>query len=151
MIEIDVFDVDSTVEVGYKLAKLMEHGGVVLLDGDLGAGKTVFVSGIAKALGINEYITSPTFTIVNMYKGDKKLHHFDVYRIGEEDLEDIGFWDYVEQEAFVVIEWSCRIQNVLPKDVVKVDIKKNLEKGLNYRNITVEFCGKYRELEGKMI
>lgn len=147
MIETDVFSVNDTIEVGYRLAKLMKYGGIVLLDGDLGAGKTVFVTGIARALNIDEYITSPTFTIVNMYRGDKNLNHFDVYRIGEGDLDDIGFWDYVQQDTFVVIEWSSRIQNMLPKDVVKVKIKKDLDKGLDYRNITIEFCGKYKELE----
>lgn len=150
MIEVDVLGVKDTINLGCKLAQLMEHGGIILLDGDLGAGKTVFVTGIAKALNINEYITSPTFTIVNMYRGDKNLNHFDVYRIEEGDLDDIGFWDYIEQDTFIVIEWAKRICNVLPKDVIKVDIKKDLSKGLDYRNITIEFCGKYRKLEDKM-
>ena len=151
MIEIDAFGVDATKEAGYKLAKVMEHGGMVLLDGDLGAGKTVFVTGIARALNINEYITSPTFTIVNMYRGDKDLNHFDVYRIGEEDLDDICFWDYVRQDTFVVIEWSMRIQSMLPEDVVKVNIQKDLDRGLEYRRITIEFCGRYKKIECKML
>lgn len=147
MIKVDVFSVSDTEAVGYRLIKLMKRRGIILLDGDLGVGKTVFVTGVAKALNIHEYIKSPTFTIVNEYIGDKELSHFDVYRICEDDLEDIGFWDYIRPEVVVVIEWASRIYRALPRDVVKVNIEKDLDKGLDYRSITIEFCGIYKELE----
>ncbi|MBP5427358.1 MAG: tRNA (adenosine(37)-N6)-threonylcarbamoyltransferase complex ATPase subunit type 1 TsaE [Clostridiales bacterium] len=151
MIEIKAFSADDTIACGYKLAKLMESGGIILLDGDLGAGKTVFTTGIARALNISDYITSPTFTIVNMYVGDKQLNHFDVYRIEKEDLDDIGFWDYILPDTFVVIEWSQKIAGLLPRDTVEVNISKDLDKGLDYRSITIKCNGKYEELESKMI
>ena len=151
MKEFNAYTVQDTIDVGFKLAKLMINGGIILLDGDLGAGKTVFTTGIAKAININEYIKSPTFTIVNEYCGDKKLNHFDVYRLeSEDDLDDIGFWEYLEDDSFVVIEWSKKIASVLPKDTVEVTITKDLGKGLDYRIITVKFNGKYKGLEEKL-
>lgn len=148
---IDTFNVEQTMEVGYKLAKLMKNGGVILLDGDLGAGKTVFTMGVAKALNIDGYITSPTFTLVSEYHGDKKLNHFDVYRLeGIDDLDDIGFYEYLEDDAFVVIEWWKKIEHAMPKDTVEVSITKDLEKGLDYRNVSIKFNGKFKSLENKL-
>lgn len=151
MKEFSVNTINETIDIAFKLAELMKNGGIILLDGDLGAGKTVFTTGIAKAININEYIKSPTFTIVNEYYGDKKLNHFDVYRLeNEDDLDDIGFWEYIVEDAFVVIEWSKKIASVLPKDTVEVTITKDLTKGLDYRVISVKFNGKYKELEEKL-
>ena len=148
---INTFNVEQTIEVGYKLAKLMGNGGVILLDGDLGAGKTVFTMGIAKALDIEGYITSPTFTLVQEYYGSKRLNHFDVYRLeGIDDLDDIGFYEYLKDDVFVVIEWWKKIASAMPKDTVEVSITKDLEKGLDYRNITIKFNGRYKCLEDKL-
>lgn len=151
MKEFSVYTTEDTVNIAYKLAKIMENGGIILLDGDLGAGKTVFTTGIAKAISVHEFIKSPTFTIVNEYQGDKKLNHFDVYRLeSEDDLDDIGFWEYLEDGSFVVIEWSKKIASILPKDNIEVTITKDLTKGLDYRIITLKFNGKYKELERKL-
>lgn len=151
MKEFSVYTTEDTVNIAYKLAKIMENGGIILLDGDLGAGKTVFTTGIAKAINVHEFIKSPTFTIVNEYQGDKKLNHFDVYRLeSEDDLDDIGFWEYLEDGSFVVIEWSKKIASILPKDNIEVTITKDLTKGLDYRIITLKFNGKYKELERKL-
>lgn len=148
---IETFNAYDTERIGYELAKLMTNGGVILLDGDLGTGKTVFTKGIAKAIGIEGYITSPTFTLVNEYDGEKKLSHFDLYRINSlEELDDIGFWDYIEEDSFVVIEWAKNIKDLNLEDRVSVNITKNLEKGLDYRNVKIEFSGKYKELEEKL-
>ena len=151
MKEFSVYTTEDTINIAYKLAKIMENGGIILLDGDLGAGKTVFTTGIAKAINVHEFIKSPTFTIVNEYQGDKKLNHFDVYRLeSEDDLDDIGFWEYLEDGSFVVIEWSKKIASILPKDNIEVTITKDLTKGLDYRIITLKFNGKYKELERKL-
>ena len=148
---IEAFNVEDTKRIGYELAKLMVDGGVILLNGDLGTGKTVFTSGVAYAIGINEYITSPTCTIVNEYYGKKKLYHFDLYRIKSlEELEDIVFWEYLEDSGFVVVEWAKNIHNLELKNRVSVNITKDLEKGVGYRNIKIEFSGRYKDLEEKL-
>ena len=151
MIEIEAFGEDDTKKVGYKLASLMEDGGIVLLDGDLGAGKTVFTIGMAKAIGVSDYVTSPTFTLVNEYSGKKKLIHFDLYRIRSlEELEDIGFWEYLEEDGFVVMEWASNIKGLELEDRISINITKDLKKGVDYRSIRLEFKGKYAKLEEKL-
>ena len=139
------------MRVGYELAKRMVSGGIIFLDGDLGTGKTVFTTGVAKAIGIDDYVTSPTFTLVNEYDGIKKLSHFDLYRISSvEELEDIGFWDYLEDDSFVVVEWAKNIRNLKLEDKVSVSITKDLGKGVDYRSVKIEFSGKYKNLEKKL-
>ena len=98
---------EETSLLGEKIGALLKSGDIVTLTGDLGAGKTHFTAGAAKALGINDYITSPTFTIVNEYSGEKgNIYHFDLYRLSSyDDLLDIGFEEYADKEAIMFIEW----------------------------------------------
>jgi len=129
---------DETIEVGCILGEVLESGDIVCLTGDIGAGKTVLTKGIAKSLGIEEMITSPTFTIVNEYSGDKDLYHFDVYRLqGGEDFIDVGFEHYLERDGVIVIEWSEIVENVLPVDRIVISIKQaDVE---NKRKIDIDF------------
>lgn len=133
---------EETVEAGLKLGKVLKAGDVIWLSGDLGTGKTALTNGIAKALGIDAYITSPTFNLVNEYEGRLPLYHFDVYRIVDsEEMFDIGFDEYLNNGGVTVIEWGEQISEILPTDIIRVTIEKNLQKGLDVREITIEFIG----------
>ena len=101
-------------------------GDILTLDGDLGAGKTAFTGGLAKGIGINGYVTSPTFTIVNEYRnGTMPLFHFDVYRLESmDDLYDIGWEDYLTRNGVCAVEWSENIEDALEEDIIKVDIRR---------------------------
>ncbi len=132
---------DETQTFAADMAKRLRAGDVLCLYGDLGAGKTAFVQGLAKGLGIDEPITSPTFTIVNEYEGRLPLYHFDVYRIADSDeMYEVGFDEYVYGEGVSVIEWPQLIADILPERRYNIEIKKDLEKGENYREITVKEC-----------
>ena len=115
-------------------------GMVISLTGDLGVGKTVFTQGLAKGLGIEEPVNSPTFTIVQVYEeGRLPLYHFDVYRIGDiEEMDEIGYEDYFYGEGVCLIEWADLIREILPEQMCRVTIEKDLEKGFDYRKITLE-------------
>lgn len=130
---------EETKKIGYDLAKDAKAGAIYCLSGDLGVGKTVFTKGFAEGLGINEHITSPTFTIVNEYEGRLPFYHFDVYRIGDPDeMYDIGYEEYFFGEGVCLIEWAELIDELLPEDVYYITIEKNLEKGISYRKIEVK-------------
>ena len=130
------YSCDDTFEYGKKLATKLSKGAIVCLDGELGVGKTVFVQGLAKGLGIDEYISSPTFTIVNVY-GDK-LNHFDAYRIGSSDeILDIGFDEYISTDAISVIEWAELIKDVIPSDAIWIKINRSNEND-DWREICTE-------------
>ncbi len=132
---------DETQAFAADMAKRLTAGDVLCLYGDLGAGKTAFVQGLAKGLGIDEPITSPTFTIVNEYEGRLPLYHFDVYRIADSDeMYEVGFDEYVYGEGVSVIEWPQLIADILPDRRYDIEIKKDLERGENYREITVREC-----------
>jgi len=134
---------DETCAFGRKLGELLKAGDVVCLVGDLGTGKTAFTKGIAEALGISGYITSPTFTFVNEYQGWLPMFHFDVYRIGEpEDLFEIGFEEYLEQDGVVIIEWANMIKDILPSDYIWVEINKDINSDFNIRIINIQFKGR---------
>ena len=109
------------------------------MTGDLGVGKTVFTQGLAKGLGIEEPVNSPTFTIVQVYdEGRLPLYHFDVYRIGDiEEMDEVGFEEYVMGDGVSLIEWANLIEEILPQDYQEVQIEKDLEKGFDYRTITI--------------
>ena len=129
----------DTFELGKKLGENCKPGDIILLNGDLGVGKTVFTKGFGKGLGIDEPICSPTFTIMQIYEsGRLPLYHFDVYRIGDiEEMEEIGYDDYFFGQGICLIEWADLIEEILPEKLIKVTIEKDLEKGFDYRRITV--------------
>ena len=140
MAVIDSFCAKDTYELGEKIGQMAKPGMVISLTGDLGVGKTVFTQGLAKGLGIEEPVNSPTFTIVQVYeKGRLPLYHFDVYRIGDiEEMDEIGYEDYFYGEGVCLIEWADLIREILPEQVCRVTIEKDLEKGFDYRKITLE-------------
>lgn len=130
---------EKTSELAQEFAKRLKKGDVVCLRGDLGVGKTAFVQGLAKGLGIEGYIQSPTFTIVNEYDAPMPLYHFDVYRIGSgEEMYDIGFDEYISGDGVCVIEWPENISEVLPEERYEITISKDYSKDENYRLITLE-------------
>ena len=140
MAVIDSFCAKDTYELGEKTGQMAKPGMVISLTGDLGVGKTVFTQGLAKGLGIEEPVNSPTFTIVQVYeKGRLPLYHFDVYRIGDiEEMDEIGYEDYFYGEGVCLIEWADLIREILPEQMCRVTIEKDLEKGFDYRKITLE-------------
>ena len=130
---------EDTAKFAYEMAQNAELGQVYALIGDLGVGKTVFTKGFAEGLGIEEPVSSPTFTILQIYEeGRLPLYHFDVYRIEEpEEMEEVGFDDYIYGDGVCLIEWANRIEEILPEETIYIVIEKNLEKGMDYRKITV--------------
>ncbi|WP_370750139.1 tRNA (adenosine(37)-N6)-threonylcarbamoyltransferase complex ATPase subunit type 1 TsaE [Eubacterium sp.] len=129
----------ETFELGKKIGLEAKAGEIICLDGDLGVGKTVFTQGFAKGLGIDEAVNSPTFTIIQEYdEGRLPLYHFDVYRIGDpEEMYEIGYEDYFYGQGVCLIEWAKLIEELIPDEAKIVLIEKDLEKGLDYRKITV--------------
>lgn len=130
---------DDTLKIGSNFAKRLKRGDIVCLNGELGAGKTAFVAGMAKALGYNGYTSSPTFTLINEYMADIPIYHFDVYRIDYSDeMYDIGIDDYLFGDGICVIEWPEKIKDILPDDVINVNIVKNNDISDDYREIYIE-------------
>lgn len=149
------FHTDSagkTAELGMKLGNILQRGDTVCLSGDLGTGKTAFTGGIAKSLGINEYVTSPTFTIINEYEGRIPLYHFDVYRIGDAgEMIETGFDDYIGGDGVAVIEWAELIEDILPVERIDVRIEKDNSSNTDSRLITIRFRGeKTSGYEGRL-
>jgi len=124
MVNIYLENENKTKEIGYKLGKLLQPGSVICLIGDLGAGKTTMTQSLAKALEVEDYITSPTFTIVNEYEGRMPLYHFDVYRIGSSDeMYDIGYDEYINGDGVCIIEWANLIDDILPDEYLYIELK----------------------------
>ena len=117
---------EETQQLGGRLAEKLKAGSVVAFTGDLGAGKTAFTRGMARGLGVEERVTSPTFTIVNEYEGGRlPLFHFDMYRLGSsEELFDIGWEDYLARGGVCAVEWSENIDDALEGDTIRVDIRR---------------------------
>ena len=136
----ETYSEKETYELGYKIGQECKPGQVYTLIGDLGVGKTVFVKGVAEGIGTKEYINSPTFTIVQVYDdGRLPLYHFDVYRIEDEDeMYEVGFDDYLYGEGVCLIEWADLVKGLIPKAHTRIEIKKDLDKGFNYRSISIE-------------
>jgi tRNA threonylcarbamoyladenosine biosynthesis protein TsaE len=133
------FSAEDTKKVGNELGNNARKGQIYCLIGDLGVGKTVFTKGFAEGLDIEEHITSPTFTIVNEYNcGRLPFNHFDVYRIEDADeMYEIGYEEYFYDEGVCLVEWANLIEELLPDDAIWIKIEKDLDKGLDYRKITV--------------
>ncbi|MBQ7370825.1 MAG: tRNA (adenosine(37)-N6)-threonylcarbamoyltransferase complex ATPase subunit type 1 TsaE [Blautia sp.] len=131
---------DETYELGKRIGAAARPGQIYTLVGDLGVGKTVFTQGVAAGLGITDAVNSPTFTIIQTYEeGRLPFYHFDVYRIGDiEEMEEIGYDDYFFGEGICLIEWADLIEEILPEALIRVTIGKDLEKGFDYRRITID-------------
>lgn len=129
----------ATYDFAAGLAKKARAGEVYALDGDLGVGKTAFTKGFAAGLGIDEPIVSPTFTFVQVYdEGIMPLYHFDVYRISDiSEMDEIGYEDYFYSDGVSVMEWANLVEDILPKEAIRVNISKDLSKGVEYRRIEV--------------
>ena len=130
---------DETFFLGHLLGGYGQPGEVCTLTGDLGAGKTLFTQGFAAGLGVAEPVNSPTFTILQVYEsGRLPFYHFDVYRIGDvEEMEEVGWEDYVYGGGICIVEWAELIQDILPEDCIRILIEKNLELGFDHRRITI--------------
>jgi tRNA threonylcarbamoyladenosine biosynthesis protein TsaE len=140
--EFIVNNIDETMNIGFQIGKLANSGDIICLIGDLGTGKTHITKGIAKGLGIDEHITSPTFTIVNEYEGRHKLYHFDVYRVNDPDeIEAIGFDEYIFGDAVSIIEWANYIEELIPKEHIKINIEKISNAEENFRKIIINYTG----------
>ena len=139
MRRVESFSHEDTYNIGFELGKNAKKGQIFCLDGDLGVGKTVFTKGFAKGLGVSEDISSPTFTIVLEYHdGRMPFYHFDVYRIGDVyEMDEIGYEEYFFGEGVCLIEWASLVEEIIPKEAVKIVIAKDLEKGFDYRTITI--------------
>lgn len=137
---IESYSAEETFQIGKEIGQNAMPGSVYTLIGDLGVGKTVFTQGVAEGLGITEPISSPTFTILQVYEeGRMPFYHFDVYRIGDvEEMEEIGYEDCFYGDGICFIEWANLIEEILPKTYTQVTIEKDLEKGFDYRKITIE-------------
>ena len=137
---IETHSAQETFALGQRIGRETLPGQVYTLIGDLGVGKTVFTQGVADGLGITETVNSPTFTIVQIYEGGRMpFYHFDVYRIGDvEEMEEIGYEDCFYGEGVTLVEWANLIEEILPERYRRITLEKNLEKGFDYRKITIE-------------
>lgn len=123
--KIELNSLDDTKEFGESLGKRLKKGDILCLNGDLGAGKTTLTKSIGIGLGVEEYITSPTFALINEYRGNLPVYHFDVYRLENVDeLDDLGFDEYFFGEGVCIIEWAEKIEKMLPKEIIVLDIGK---------------------------
>lgn len=138
--KIETFSEKETFEFGKKLGIKAKPGQVYALLGDLGVGKTILTKGFAEGLGITETVSSPTFTIVQVYEeGRMPFYHFDVYRIGDvEEMDEIGYEDCFYGEGVCLVEWANLIEEIMPEETIWITIEKDLEKGFDYRRIEVK-------------
>lgn len=137
---VETWSAEETFALGERIGQTAKPGQIYTLNGDLGVGKTVFTQGVAKGLGIEESVNSPTFTIVQVYEeGRLAFYHFDVYRIGDvEEMEEIGYQDYFYGDGLCIIEWAQLIEEIIPDTAKSITIEKELAKGFDYRRITIE-------------
>lgn len=138
---------EDTIKLGEALGRSLKPGDIVALKGELGAGKTVLVKGIAKGLDVKEEPISPTFVIMNAYCGRVPLYHFDLYRVsGREELERIGYEDYFFGDGVAVVEWSDRAEEIFPESAIEIEIKI-LPKNTNSETVReIKFKGEKRWL-----
>ena len=135
----ETFSREETAELGKRIGRAAQAGDVYTLTGELGVGKTVFTQGVAAGLSIEEPVSSPTFTIVQEYtKGRLPLYHFDIYRLSDiSELDEIGYEEYFFSDGVCLIEWAGLIEEILPPNRKEIRIEKDLEKGFDYRRITI--------------
>jgi tRNA threonylcarbamoyladenosine biosynthesis protein TsaE len=140
---------EETMDLGSRIGEIADAGSVILLSGDLGAGKTVLARGIARGLGISEPITSPTYTLLNIYQGRLPLYHFDIYRLTQpEDLYDLDFEEYLYGDGVVLVEWPERMGDLFSDECMHISIEK---KDGQQRIISIKPVGeKYLYWEGEM-
>ncbi len=133
------FSREDTYNFAKALGEKAEPGQVFCLSGDLGVGKTVFAQGFGAGVGVTEPMSSPTFTILQEYtEGRLPLYHYDVYRIGDVDeLEETGFYEYVGGDGVALVEWAELVREEIPKTATWIKIEKDVEKGFDYRRITI--------------
>ena len=145
-----LIDEEMTKHIGEKLGRLLKPNDVIALNGDLGAGKTLLTKAIAASMGIEEHITSPTFTIVQEYEGKLPLYHFDVYRIAdEEEMYYIGFDEYLSRDGVCIIEWANLIKGILPKERLEIELSYASGSG---RNMKITAYGvRYEELAKELM
>jgi tRNA threonylcarbamoyladenosine biosynthesis protein TsaE len=131
---------EETSNIGEQLGRLLIKGNIICLSGDLGAGKTAFTKGIAKGLGVEDYVTSPTYTIINEYQGRLPLYHFDVYRLNDvEEMYELGYEEYFFGDGIVVLEWADIVRDIIPGDRLWITILNT--KGDDSREIIMEPTG----------
>lgn len=137
---VETFNSKETFELGRKIGEAASPGQIFCLEGDLGVGKTVFTQGFACGIGISEPVNSPTFTIVQEYKeGRLPLYHFDLYRISDiSELDEIGYEEYFYSDGVCLVEWGNLFNEIFPEQTVFISINKDLERGFDYRKITIE-------------
>jgi len=124
---------EQTEALGLQLGQVLTVGHILCLSGDLGTGKTTLTKSVAKSLGVNEYVTSPSYTIVNEYEGKLPVYHFDVYRINEiEELYEIGYEEYFFGQGVTIIEWASMIMELIPEEAVKIEIERIDEMGRKF-------------------
>jgi tRNA threonylcarbamoyladenosine biosynthesis protein TsaE len=146
--------VDGTRDLGAAVASLARPGDVVVLAGDLGAGKTAFVQGFGRALGVQERITSPTFTLVHVYEGRLPIHHLDVYRLDQlNEALDLGLAEMLDEGGVVLIEWGDAILPVLPHDLLEVRLTfgdGDDDRGIHLRPVGPGWSARARALAGAL-
>lgn len=137
---IETFSEKETFNLGKKLGEQTKPGQIYALLGDLGVGKTILTKGFAEGIGVEEAVSSPTFTIVQIYEeGRMPFYHFDVYRIGDiEEMDEIGYEDCFFGEGVCLVEWANLIEEIMPSETIWITIEKDLEKGFDYRKITIK-------------
>ncbi len=136
----------ETEKLAEKVGQRVREGTVLCLEGDLGTGKTLFVQSLARTLGVEGEVTSPTFSLMNIYEGFCPIFHFDLYRLNtEEELDEIGFYEYTEDpEGIVVIEWPDKFEDSLPENYVRVQFDR-MDEGKDFRRITFSCQGEEQE------
>ncbi|KUO74821.1 MAG: tRNA threonylcarbamoyladenosine biosynthesis protein TsaE [Clostridia bacterium BRH_c25] len=140
MLKLNTECAEETLLLGEQLGRLLNTGSIVCLSGDLGAGKTAFTQGIAKGLGVEDYVTSPTYTIINEYEGRLPLYHFDVYRLNDvEEMHELGYEEYFFGDGVVVLEWADIVKDIIPRERLWITILNT--KGDNSREIIMEPTG----------
>lgn len=144
MLEINLRGLEETRNFGIKLGKLLVEGDILCLNGELGAGKTTMTKSIGLGLEVLDYITSPTFALINQYEGRLPVYHFDVYRLENvEDVFDLGFDEYFFGTGVCIIEWAEKIEGLIPDDKIVIDIEKGRE--LDERVVRISGSGKSYE------